>query len=106
MYTLTEITTTKGNLNYHQEIVDCFTVVNRETSPIEFENSYNCMYGYPKIEQEIESGKKIFELKDINKDIYCLVVTEGGRKIIPLYKKQYYYVVTENGKTFKNLSFN
>jgi hypothetical protein len=97
MYTLTEITVEKENVTTHQELGRRFSVVERETSKNEFEKAYNAMY------QTV--GEKIIEEKDINPDIYCLVVTEEGRSIIPLLKKNFYYIVTENGNTFKNLTF-
>lgn len=97
MYTLTEIATDKENVPFHQLLGNRFSSIERETSPSEFEKAYNAMFE--------TSSTNIIEEKDINPDIYCLVVTEGGKEIIPLSKKNFYYIVTENGKTFKNLTF-
>lgn len=97
MYTLTEISTEKENVASHQGLGNRFQVIERESSPKEFEKGYNAMY-------QTASEKNIEEI-DINPNIYCLLVTEGGREIIPLSKGNFYYIVTENGKTFKNLTF-
>lgn len=99
MYTLTEITTTNENVTYHQKLGDRFSVIDRESSPKEFERTYNVIYQQP------DAQGKYYELKDINENIHCLVVSEGGREIFQLDKNNFYYVVTENGKTFKNLTF-
>lgn len=94
MYTLTEVATGKENVGFHQALGEKFSIIEREISQGEFEKAYNALY-----------NNQVFEEKDINKDIYCLVVTEGGRDIIPLYKSNFYYIVGETGKTFKNLTF-
>lgn len=97
MFTLTEIATAKENVTRHQKLGDSFIVIEREISPNEFVNAYNHFYSTP------DDGG--FKMQGINKDVYAMLTTEGGRDIIPLYKGSFYYVVTENGKTFKNLTF-
>lgn len=97
MYTLTEIATRKENVSFHQKLGERFSIIEREISQGEFETAYNSLYNKP--------NGGLFDEKDIDPNIYCLLVSEGGREIIPLYKANFYYIVTETGKTFKNLTF-
>jgi len=45
-----------------------------------------------------------WDLKKDDEDIYGFVVYNEGQSIIPLYKKSVYFMMTESGKTFANLS--
>lgn len=100
MYTLTEITG-DGNVTHHKKLGERFSVIDRETSPNEFEKAYNAMYPAPRDGSE----RLNFKEADINKNTYSLIISEGGREIFELDKNNFYYIVTENGKTFKNLTF-
>jgi len=91
MYTLTEVS---KNITFHQKLGDRFSVIDRESSLDEFVRAYNATNKY-----------KLLENEDINENIYSLIITEGGTDVIKLDKNNNYYVVTENGKTFKNLTF-
>lgn len=93
MYTLTEISE-KGTT--HQSLGCRFVVLERELCKVEFEKAYNTFYGNP---------EKILPEENINEQIYCLIVSENGKDILPLYKYNFYYIVTDNGKTFKNLTY-
>ena len=42
---------------------------------------------------------------NFSKDCYAFVVCEEGSKLIPLYKKQFNYIMTDSGKTFCNLTY-
>ncbi|WP_395073915.1 hypothetical protein [Flavobacterium sp.] len=96
MYTLTEIATGKENVSFHQKLGERFSIIEREVSQQEFEKGYNALYSNNEI---------IIDERDINQNIYCLVVSEGGKSIHALKKQNFYYIVTENGTTFKNLTF-
>jgi hypothetical protein len=100
MYTLTEVCRKKENISFHRELGDYFSIIERETSPKEFERAFNAFFN-----KDLPELKQQFQEKDIEKDVYCLLVTAGGRDILPLRKDNFYYIVTENGKTFKNLTF-
>lgn len=97
MYTLTEVSVENENVTFHQKLGERFSIIEREISQGEFERAYNSYYRSPE--------NNLFKEKDINKDIYCIVVSEGGKGVFTLSKKNFYYIVTENGKTFKNLTF-
>lgn len=96
MYTLTEITK-DNNVSHHEKLGERFSVIDREISPKEFERTYNVMYG--------TTDEKIISIDSVNENLYCLIVKEGGQGIIGLTKGNFYYIVTENGQTFKNLTF-
>lgn len=55
--------------------------------------------------------KKFIETMEIEKFefaeeiIFSFLVFKGGSEIMPLYKKSSYYIMSENGKTFANLTF-
>jgi len=93
MYTLTQIA--KDGFTSHDYLGYGFGVVNKEISPEYFLKSYLAWSG--------ENDNPNAEI-DINENIFAFVISEGGKEIFPLYKNQQYYIVTENGKTFKNLT--
>jgi hypothetical protein len=97
MYTLTEISIDQDNVVYNQGLGESFSIIERENSPSKFETAYNAFYNKP--------DDKMFTLENINPNIHCIVATEGGKKLICLTKSNYYYIVTDSGKTFKNLTF-
>lgn len=99
MYTLTEICKSKENVSFHQKLGESFSVIERECSPNEFLKAYNCFYNYKK------EPKENVSLNEINQNAYAIVVSEGGKSFHLLTKENFYYIVTENGKTFKNLTF-
>lgn len=49
--------------------------------------------------------KLLKEWKALADDIYGFVIYNNGVSIMPLYKKSYYFMMTENGATFANLTF-
>lgn len=97
MYTLTEVSVENENVTFHQKLGERFSIIEREVSKNEFEKAYNAFYKSPE--------NDLMEEKHMNKDIYCIVISEGGRGIFTLNKNNFYYIVTENGKTFKNLTY-
>lgn len=42
---------------------------------------------------------------DHNKEVFAVITTEAGNVHIPLFERNQYYIMTESGKTFANLSF-
>lgn len=94
MYTLTEIA--EDNVTSHDYLGYGFSVVNKEVATDYFLKSYSAWLG--KVDE-------ISTLDGLNENIFCFIVSEGGKEIFPLYKNRHYYIVTENGKTFKNLTF-
>lgn len=56
---------------------------------------------------EFESTAKLMKWNeaDITKDMYGFISHNEGKDIIPLYQKSHYFIMTEAGKTFCNLTF-
>ncbi|MCK5605332.1 hypothetical protein KAR91_25795 [Candidatus Pacearchaeota archaeon] len=50
-------------------------------------------------------SKSIDFMKCDKNDVYGFISHNSGNKLIPLYKKSAYFVMTESGKTFANVSF-
>jgi len=58
----------------------------------------------------IGNESKFKETQDLMKfteiqEIFSFIVFKNGSEILPLYKKSSYYIMTETGKTFANLTF-
>lgn len=45
------------------------------------------------------------ESNNLSKNTYGFVVYKDGSNVLPLYKKQQNYIMTENGNTFSNISY-
>lgn len=54
-------------------------------------------------ESEFRDRVKLWDEEDL-KDLYGVVCFNGGASIMPLYRKSSYYIMTEFGKTFSNIS--
>lgn len=60
---------------------------------------------------EVQHTEKFIETKDLlqidNSEgkIFGFIIYKKGSEISPLYKKSSYYMMTESGSTFANLSF-
>jgi hypothetical protein len=85
MYTLREIPA--GYPVRNESLGDAYTTVLKETNPKEF----------------VETCKAFWNEENPG-HTYGFVVCKEGSKIIPLMEGCYYYVMTENGRTFDNLS--
>lgn len=57
--------------------------------------------------KNIEDYQKSLNVLKVSedKDIYGFISYDEGTKLIPLYKKSTYFVMTGNGNTFANISF-
>jgi len=53
--------------------------------------------------EDYEKSLKI--LKCDREDVYGFISHSEGMKLIPLYKKSHYFVMTESGKTFANITY-
>lgn len=81
MFTLRKITQTGVEMNFN--LGDSYTLVTKENSPEEF-----------------EKGLKEHPFYE---DIYAFV--SWNNEILPLYKNQKNYIVSESGKTYDNLTY-
>jgi len=101
MYTLTEIG--HDNVTSNDYLGYGFSFVSKEAATDYFLKSYDAWLGKPDARNCVDLEEST--LQNINDNIFAFVISEGGREIFPLYKNLHYYIVTENGKTFKNLTF-
>lgn len=76
-----------------------YQVIDRETNYNEFSKAF-------------EKNFEKFHIADLDptsdnftQNCYAFLVIENGNKLIPLYKKQWNYIMTESGKTFENLTY-
>lgn len=52
---------------------------------------------------EFERTVKLWSESD-TEDVYALITYDDGKKIMPLYDGGNYYIMTESGKTFDNVT--
>ena len=86
-------------LESNQSLGDSYHIVYRETQYEEFCRSFKAWCG----KDHVADGDT--EATDITKRCYALIIHMEGRKIIPLYKTQENYIMTENGRTFANVTY-
>jgi len=78
---------------------DQYQLIERDSNYDEFSKAF-----------EADFGK--FHVADLDptsdnfaQNCYAFLIIYGGDKLIPLYKKQFNYIMTDSGKTFANLSY-
>lgn len=74
---------------FNTDLGKSYQVINQETTPDEFQKVLRVYFPTPDAATEEE--------------IYCFVCT--GYNILPLYKSQRAYIMTDSGQTFDNLCF-
>lgn len=67
---------------------------------------------YEEFQKVFEKNFNQFHVSDLDstsdsfsKNCYSILIVNEGSKLIPLYKKQWNYIMTETGKTFENLTY-
>ncbi len=77
---------------------DQYRLIERETNYEEFSKAF-----------EVDFGK--FHVSDLDptsdsftKNCHAFLITNEGSKLIPLYKDQFNYIMSDSGKTFANLT--
>lgn len=86
MYTLRKITGEGVQMNFN--LGNSYSVVTLEANEEQFKKEYELFWN------EKHSEKS---------ETYAFVSYEGGN-VLPLYKNQFNYIMTDSGKTFSNLS--
>lgn len=71
---------------------DSYNFVSKEANPEEFTLAFKSWHGAISVPEE-------------DSETYAFLIYEGGQKIMPLFKKQYNYIMTSDGKTFANITF-
>jgi hypothetical protein len=54
--------------------------------------------------EEFKKTKEVWGVEDDDMGIYAFICHDEGGKLIPLYKSSSYYVMTDNGNTFANVT--
>ncbi|MAX51532.1 MAG: hypothetical protein CMH22_06090 [Methylophaga sp.] len=94
MYTLRKITT--DNLESNTSLGNSYNVIHREVSYDEFKLHYEAHFNANHVADLDENATKF------TKNCLAFISTEEG-KLIPIYKNQYNYIMTESGKTFDKI---
>lgn len=96
MYTLR---TFENGLESNRSLGTSYDVVNRETNYEKFSEAYELFWG------KAHTADLDTESDEYTKKTFSFLVIRDGAEMIPLYKGGLYYVMTESGKTFDNLTF-
>jgi len=70
---------------------DSYNFVSKETNPEEFTLAFKSWHGAISIAEE-------------DSETYAFLIYECGQKSMPLFKNQYNYIMTSDGKTFANIT--
>lgn len=89
-------TVTEGNREINQLIGNTYSFVDRDFDYTEFCDSFEKAFGRCHVADLDETAN------EHTKNVYGFVLWYG--ESIPLYKDHNYYIMTESGKTFSNLS--
>lgn len=98
MYTLRRISGQGVEMNF--ELGKTYTVVHRFLSYEDFKRDFEHIFSKPHVADDDPTAD------EDTKKVYAFVGNEGGSTIYPLYSNQHAYIMTENGATFSNLTFN
>jgi hypothetical protein len=83
----------------NESLGDNYTLVHREYNYEEFCRLYKTVFGTDHVADTDPQSD------NYTKSCYAFLSMEGLGKIRPLYKKQLYFVMTDSGKTFDNLTY-
>lgn len=95
MYTLRRIT--ENNTQINLSIGDSYCYVDREHNYEDFQKDFNNYFQKNHVADLDDTADRDTQL------VYGFISYQGN--IIPLYKNQMNYIMTESGKTFSNLSY-
>jgi len=96
MYTLRKI---QDNVQSNTSLGESYNLVERDSNYDEFQKAYKAFFDKDHVaDLDTESCK-------YSKDTYAFVIFKGGSEIIPLYKNQSNYIMTESGATFANITY-
>lgn len=96
MYTLRTI---KDNIQTNECLGKDYKVIERHSNYEEFQKVYLRFHDKNHV-ADLDT-----ESDNFSKENYIFIIHNKGSEIIPLYKDRKNYIMTENGKTFSNLSY-
>ena len=71
---------------------DSYNFVSKESNHEEFTRAFESWHG------------ALIPIEE-NSDTYAFLIYECGQKIMPLFRNDYNYIMTSDGKTFANITF-
>lgn len=97
MYTLRTFNET--GIETNRAIGDNYQVISRDVNYEKFREAYELFWNKPHVaDLDTESDKH-------TRQTFCFLAIKQGAELIPLYKDESYYMMTESGKTFSNLTY-
>lgn len=96
MYTLRKVI---DNVQHNQSIGENYQVIERDSNYNEFRKAYHTLFKSEHV------ADKDTNSDNFTKECYIILIVKSGTEMIPLYKNQKNYIMTESGKTFCNLSY-
>lgn len=97
MYTLRTIT--KDGVQRNDCLGDNYSIVHRDYNYDKFALAFKAEFGRDHVaDTDPESDS-------YTKDCYAILLALDGSKVYPLYKKTFYFIMSDSGKTFDNLSY-
>lgn len=87
------------NVQSNQELGNQYQVIVREENYNDFGKAFEKVFGRTHVADDDS------ESNDYTKKCYAIIVCNDASELIPLYKNQSNYVMTESGKTFCNLTY-
>jgi len=95
MYTLRMVDSNQKQTN--QLIGNIYSLIDRNSNYNEFSGNFRMLFGKSHVADLDENSD------EHTKNVYAILDFMGD--MIPLYKDTAYYIMTESGKTFSNLSY-
>jgi len=96
MYTLR---TVKDNIQNNECLGKDYQVIERDSNYNEFQKGYSNFHNKQHV-ADLDT-----ESDNFSQQTYAFIIFNKGSEIVPLYKDRKNYIVSENGKTFSNLTF-
>lgn len=96
MYTLRKIS--ENSLEFNKCLGKEYSLILFEKSPDQFWTTYDHLF----IKSEMDQRPLLKEGQ--TPECYGFIISEHGQEILPLFKSEKNYIVTNNGCTFSNIS--
>lgn len=80
-------------------IGDSYNIIHRESNTEDFRKTYKIVF----LKDHVADNDS--EADQFSKRCYAFIVYNKGSEIFPLYKTQWNYIMTCNGDTFANVSY-
>lgn len=89
----------KNHSEINKYIGDNYQFIHREFNPADFARAFQTCFEKPHLSDDDPKAD------NFTTETYAFLHYNSGADIIPLYKNQYNYIMTESGKTFANITY-